>query len=57
VWGLDIGSVVTSASRWKLEAVDGEWEVLVIWIVDQEPVVDALLEALGLVALWNQWTG
>ena len=40
VWGLDIGSVVTSASRWKLEAVDGEWKISIIWIIDKESVVD-----------------
>jgi len=57
VWWFDVGTVVASASGWELEAVDGEWEVVIIWIVDQEPVVDVLLETLGLVAFWNQWAG
>ena len=55
VWWLNEGTVVTGTSRWELEAVDSEWKVLIIWIVDQESVVDALLEALGLVAFWDEW--
>jgi len=55
VWWLGVGSVVAGAGGWELEAVDGEWEVLIIWIVDQEPVVDVLLDALGLVAFGHQW--
>jgi len=56
VWGLDVGSVEASASRGQLEAVDGEGEVLVIGIEDQEAVVDRLLDALGLVAFGNEGT-
>jgi len=55
VWWLGVSSVVAGAGGWELEAVDGEWEVLIIWIVDQEPVVDVLLDALCLVAFGHQW--
>jgi len=54
--GFDIGAVVASAGRWQLKGLDGEGEVLVIRVVDQEPVVDALLQALGLVAGGHQGT-
>ena len=57
VWRLDIVPIVAGASRWQLEGLDGEWEVLVIGIVDQEPVVDVLLEALGLVAGRDEGAG
>ena len=50
VWGFHIGSVVAGARGRQLESLNGEGEVLVIGIVDEEPVVDALLETLGLVA-------
>ena len=40
MWGLDVGSVEAGAGGGQLEAVDGEGKVLVIWIVDQEAVVD-----------------
>ena len=55
MWWFSIGSIVTGTGRWELEAVDGKWEVLIIRIIDQEPVVNALLETLGLIALWDQW--
>lgn len=54
---LDVVSIVAGTGRWKLEGLDGEWEVLIIRIVDQEPVVDVLLKTLGLVAGWDQWAG
>lgn len=47
---LNVVSIVAGTGRWKLEGLDGEWEVLIIWIVDQEPVVDVFLETLSLVA-------
>ena len=50
VWGLDVGAVVAGTGGGQLEGLDGEGEVLVIGVVDEEPVVDVLLEALGLVA-------
>lgn len=55
VWGLNVGTVEAGAGRRQLEAVDGEGQVLIIWIVDQETVVDRLLDALGLVAFGNKW--
>jgi len=57
VWWFNVGSVVAGTGRRELKAVDGEWEVLIIWIVDEESVVDALLQALGLVAFGHQWAG
>ena len=41
----------------QLEVLDGEWEVIVIWVIDEEAVVDALLQAFGLVASRHQRTG
>ena len=57
VWWLGVGPVVAGAGRGQLEGLDGEWEVVIIGVVDEEPVVDGLLEALGLVALWDQGAG
>ena len=54
MWGLNVGTVEAGTGRWQLEAVDGEGQVLIIWIVDQETVVDRLLDALGLVAFGNK---
>jgi len=54
VWGFHIGAVVAGARGRQLESLNGEGEVLVIGVVDEEPVVDALLEALGLVAGGHQ---
>ena len=49
-----VGSVQAGASRGQLEALDGEGEVLVIGIVDEESVVDGLLQTLGLVAFGHE---
>lgn len=49
-----VSTVVASTRRGQLEALDGEGKVLVIGIVDQEAMVDALLQALGLIALRNK---
>jgi len=57
VWRLNIVAIVAGTGGWKLEGLDGEWEVLIIWIVDQESVVDVLLETLGLVAWRHKRTG
>jgi len=57
VWRLNIVPIVAGAGRWQLERLDGEWEVLVIGVVDQEPVVDVLLETLGLVTRRDEGTG
>jgi len=53
---ISIGSVVTSTGGRKLEGLDGEGEVLVIGIIDKEPVVDVFLKTLGLIACWNKGT-
>lgn len=37
---LRICSVVACAGRRELECFDSEWEVMVIWVIDKEPVVD-----------------
>jgi len=47
----------TSTTCWKLEGLNGEWEVLIIRIVDEETVVDGLLKALGSIALRHQRAG
>jgi len=52
---LGVGTVVAGASRGKLEGLDGEWEVVIIGVVDEEPVVDGLLQTLGLVAFRHKW--
>ena len=57
MWRLHIVTIVAGAGRWQLESLDGEGEVLVIWVVDKEPVVDVLLETLGLVAWGDKGTG
>ena len=57
MWRLNIVSIVAGTGGWKLEGLDGEWEILIIRIVDQESVVDVLLETLCLVAWWHKWTG
>ena len=57
VWRLNIVAIVAGTGRWQLEGLDSEGEVLVIWVVDQEPVVDVLLETLGLVAWGDQGAG
>jgi len=57
VWRLHIVPIVAGTGGWQLERLDGEWEVLVIRIVDQEPVVDVLLETLGLVAWRDERAG
>jgi hypothetical protein len=54
---LSIGSIVASAGRRELEGLDGEGEILVIGVEGEEPVVDALLQTLGLVAFSNQGAG
>ena len=54
--GVDILSVVASTSGRQLERLDGEGEVLVVRGVDEEPVVDALLQTLGLVTRGHQRT-
>lgn len=52
-----VGAVVAGAGGGELEALDGEGEVLVIGVVDEEAVVDGLLQALGLVALGHERAG
>ena len=52
--GLGVGSVVAGAGGGKLEGLDGKGEVLVIGVIDQEPVVDVLLETLCLVTRGHQ---
>ena len=55
--GLAVVAVVAGAGGRQLEALDGEREVVVVRIVDQEPVVHRLLDALGQVALWDKGAG
>ena len=54
VWRLNIGAIITGTGGGQLEGLDGEGEVLVVGVIDQEPVVDALLETLGLIAGGHQ---
>jgi len=49
VWRLNIGSVVAGAGGWQLECFNSEGEILIIGIIDKEPVVDGLLKTLCLV--------
>ena len=51
------GSDEASARGGQFEILDGEREVVIVRIVDQEAVVDVLLEALGLVAGGHQRAG
>lgn len=53
---LGIGTVVAGTGRGQLEGLDGEGQVLIIGVIDEEPVVDGLLQALGFIALWDQRT-
>jgi len=57
VWRLNIVTIVAGTGRWQLEGLDSEGEVLVVSVVDQEPVVDVLLETLGLITRGDQGTG
>jgi len=57
VWGFNIVPIVTSTGRWKLEGFNAEWEVLIIGVIDKEPVVDGFLETLCFIASWHKWTG
>jgi len=50
VWRLNIGAIIAGTGRGQLEGLDDKGEVFVIGVIDQEPVVDALLETLGLIA-------
>lgn len=52
----DIGSIVTGTGGRQGEGLDGEWEVVVIGVVDKEPVVNGLLHTLCLVTFWHQRT-
>jgi len=56
VWRLNISPIVASTSRWELECLDGEGEILIVSIIDKEPVVDGLLKALSLVTGRHQGT-
>jgi len=47
----------TGTAGWELEGLHSEGEVLIIRIVHEETVVDRLLQAFGLVALWYKWAG
>jgi len=57
VWRFHVGTVVTGAGRGKFERLDGEGEVLVVRVVDEEPVIDVLLKTLCLVAGGDERTG
>lgn len=54
VWWFHISTIVTGTSRRKLERFNGEWEVLIIRIIDKEPVIYVLLKAFGLIASRNK---
>ena len=51
------GTNEASARCGQLDVLNGEWEVVVIRIVDEETVIDVLLEAFGFVASGDQWAG
>jgi len=53
----DVSTNEASAARVKLEGFDGEWEVLIIWVVDEESVDNGLLEAFGLVTWRDEGAG
>ena len=40
VWWFNVWSIVTSTSRWKLEAINGKWKISIIRIIDKESVVN-----------------
>ena len=52
--GVFVGTVEAGAGRGELEAVHGEWEVVVVRVVDEEAVVRVLLQALRVVALGDE---
>ena len=54
MWRLNIGSIVAGAGGWQLECFNGKGEILIIGIIDKEPVVDGLLETLGLITGWHK---
>ena len=37
VWRLNIVTIVAGAGRWQLEGLDGEGEVMIVRVIDQEP--------------------
>ena len=57
MWGFSISPIITSTSRGQFEALNSEGQVLIISIVDQKPVVDGLLKALGFITFRDQGTG
>ena len=44
---------VASATGRELEGVNGKWKVMIVWVVDKEPVDDIFLKAFGFVAFGN----
>jgi hypothetical protein len=54
---LHVGAVIAGAGGGQLEGLDGEGEILVVGVVDEEPVVDVLLETLCVVAGGDERTG
>ena len=57
ITGFRVSVVEASARSGELEALHGEWEIVVLWVVDEELVVGVLLDALGLVAVGDEWAG
>ncbi len=51
---VDVGPVVAGTGGGQAEALDGEGQVLVVRVVDEEAVVDGLLQTLCLVALGHE---
>ena len=52
-----VGTKETGTAGWELEGLHSEGEVLIIGIIHKETVVDGLLQAFGLIALWYKWAG
>merc|ERR1712183_1078502 len=46
----------TSTASMELEGFDGEWEVLIIWVIDEEAVYYGLLKASGFVTWGDDGT-
>lgn len=56
VWCFCVCTIITSTCRRKLEAINGKWKIMIIWIVHKESVVDIFLETLCFITFWHEWT-
>jgi len=52
-----VSTNVASTASVELEGFNGEWEVLIIWVIDEETMDNGLLKALGFITRGDNWAG